>query len=222
VTSDKIYLEIATKAAGKELWVATPTNLYMVKDHIGVPSVLRDYGLKLNEAAVCGGKIAIPGVGAMAQSGNDNELYVTDGTLGKLDKINVMPKAGVQSMPKGLVNYQNKILFVATDTLKDNMGIAMTSMFSLDLCNAGTPTSTETLSKADELKVFPNLVKNVLSFQASEEIERLEIYSVAGNLVLKKINPDREVDVSGLKNGLYIIQCHSENKKYTSKFLVAK
>jgi len=222
VASDKIYLEISTKAAGKELWVATPSNLYMVKDFNPGATSLKDYGLKLAEAAVCGGKIAIPGVGAVAATGTDNELYISDGTVGNLNKLDVMPKAGVQSMPKGLVNYQNKILFVAADTLKDNLGIAMTSMFSLDLCNAGTPTTSEAISKTGELQVFPNPARNVLSFQASEAIERLEIYSVAGNLVLQKINPDRQIDVSGLKNGLYIIQCYSENKKYTSKFLVAK
>lgn len=222
VASDKIYLEISTKAAGKELWVASPTNLYMVKDHIGTPSVLKDYGLKLADAAVCSGNIAIPGVGAMAQSGNDNELYVTDGTVGKLDKIDVMPKAGVQSMPRGLMSYQNKLLFIASDTLKDNFGIAKTSLFSLDLCGAGTPTATEDFAKTDELQVFPNPAKNVLSFQASEAIEKLEIWSVNGTLVMKKETPEKQIDISSLKNGLYLIRAQTAKKQLTGKVMISR
>jgi hypothetical protein len=220
VASDKIYLEITTKAAGKELWVASPTDLYMVKDHIGTPSVLRDYGLKLNEAAVCGGKIAIPGVGAMAQSGNDYELYISDGTVGNLNKIDVMPKAGVQSMPKGLFYFDNKIYFTASDTLKDNIGAAMTSFFSINLCNAVTATNREILAAKGELKVYPNPVKGLLNLQTEEMIENLEIYSVTGTLVMQRDNPGKQIDVSHLKNGLYLIKAQTGEQRLTSKFYV--
>jgi hypothetical protein len=218
VAADKIYLEITTKAAGKELWVATPTDLYMVKDHIGTPSVLKDYGLKLNEAAVCGGKIAIPGVGAMAQSGNDYELYVSDGTIGKIDKIDVMPKAGIQSMPKGLFYFDNKIYFTAGDTLKDNIGAAMTSFFSINLCEAVTAAKPEISLSKSELKVYPNPVKGLLNLQTEENIEKLEIFSVTGTLVMQLENPEKQIDVSHLKNGLYLIKAQTVETRYSSKF----
>lgn len=222
VASDKIYLEIATKAAGKELWVATPTNLYMVKDHNPGATSLKDYGLKLTEAAVCDGKIAIPGVGALASTGNDFELYVSDGTVGNLIKLDVMPKAGVQSMPKGLVNYQNKILFVAADTLKDNLGITMKSMYSLDLCNAGTPTSIEPFSFPDMLTISPNPAKDQLKIQLSEPIEKLEIWSVNGTPVMKREAPEKEIDVSRFKSGFYLIRIQTAKKQLTGKFMISR
>lgn len=218
VASDKIYLEITTKAAGKELWVASPTDLYMVKDHIGTPSVLADYGLKLNEAAVCGGKIAIPGVGAMAQTGNDNEMYISDGTPGNLEKLDVMPKAGVQSMPKGLFYYEGKIYFTAADTLKDNLGIAKTSMFSIDLCNAVTAAKPQISAAKSELKIYPNPVKGLLSLQIEEPIEKLEIYSTNGTLVLQMVYPEKQIDISHLKNGLYLVKAQTGEQRFTSKF----
>ncbi len=218
VASDKIYLEITTKAAGKELWVATPTDLYMVKDHIGTPTVLRDYGLKLSDAAVCGGKIAIPGVGALAQTGNDNELYVSDGTAGNLQKIDVMPGAGVQSMPKGLFYLDNKIYFTASDTLKDNYGIAMTTLFTLDLCNAVTAVKPEILTVKSELKVYPNPVKGLLNLQTEATIDRLEIYSVNGNRVLLLTEPGKQIDIRQLKNGVYLLKVLSGDKLLTTKF----
>jgi len=222
VASDKIYLEIVTKAAGKELWVASPTNLYMVKDHNPGATSLKDYGLKLAEAAVCGGKIAIPGIGAVAATGNDNELYISDGAAGNLNKLDVMPKAGVQSMPKGLVNLQNKILFVAADTIKDNLGIAKTSMFSVDLCNTGPATGIESLSLQDELKIYPNPAKNMLNLQVFEMIEDLKIWSVTGTLVLQKTKPEKQLDISNLKNGIYIMQVQTSNERMAGKFTVSR
>lgn len=218
VASDKIYLEIVTKAAGKELWVASPTDLYMVKDHNPGATSRKDYGLKLDEAAVCGGKITIPGVGAMASSGNDYELYISDGTVGNLNKIDVMPKAGVQSMPRGLFNYQNQIYFTASDTLKDNLGIAMTSMFSIGLCNAVTAAKPEISESKPELKVYPNPVKKLLTLQTEATIETLEIYSVTGTLVMQMVYPEKQIDVSRLKNGLYLIKAQTGETRLTSKF----
>lgn len=220
VASDKIYLEITTKAAGKELWVAGPADLYMVKDHNPGATSLKDYGLKLDEAAVCGGKITIPGVGAMASSGNDYELYVSDGTVGKLDKIDVMPKAGVQSFPKGLFYYQNQIYFTAADTLKDNYGIPMTTMFTIDLCNAVTAAKPEITVSKSELKVYPNPAKGLLSLQTEETIEKLEIFSATGTLVIQMVYPEKQIDVRQLKNGLYLIKAQSGEKRFTSKFYV--
>jgi hypothetical protein len=222
VASDKVYLEISTKAAGKELWVASPTSLYMVKDHNPGATSLKDYGLKLAEAAVCGGKIAIPGIGAVAATGTDNELYISDGAVGNLNKLDVMPKVGVQSMPRGLVNYQNKILFVAADTIKDNLGIAKTSIFSIDLCSTGPATGIELLSFQDELKTFPNPAKNMLNLQVFEMIEELKIWSVTGTLVLQKSKPEKQLDISSLKNGIYIIQVQTTNKRMTGKFTVSR
>ena len=222
VASDKIYLEITTKAAGKELWVAGPADLYMVKDHNPGATSLKDYGLKLDEAAVCGGKIAIPGVGAMASSGNDYELYVSDGTVGNLSKIDVMPKGGVQSFPKGLFNYQNQIYFTASDTLKDSYGIPMTSMFTIDLCNAVTATKPEIPVSKSELKVYPNPVKGLLNLQTEETIEDLEIFSATGTLVMQMVYPEKQIDVSHLKNGLYLVKAQSGEKRITSKFYLLK
>jgi len=222
VASDKIYLEITTKAAGKELWVATPNDLYMVKDHIGTPSVLRDYGLKLNEAAVCGGKIAIPGVGAMAQLGNDYELYISDGTVGNLNKIDVLPKAGVQSNPKGLFYLDNKIHFTASDTLKDNLGIAMTSMYSIDLCNAGATSVAELNKPNAQLFVYPNPARDKLNIRATEEIEILEVFSLTGNLILKVSRPGEELDVSQMEDGMYLIRATTSTRHLVRKIQVLK
>jgi hypothetical protein len=129
-----------------------------------------------------------------------------------------MPKAGVQSMPKGLFYYEGKIYFTAADTLKDNLGIAKTSMFSIDLCNAVTSANPEISMSKSELKVYPNPVKGFLNLQTEETIEKLEIYSTNGTLVLQIVYPKKQIDISHLKNGLYLVKAQTGVQKLTSKF----
>jgi hypothetical protein len=156
----------------------------------------------------------------MAQTGNDYELYVSDGSIGNMNKIDVMPKAGVQSTPKGLFYYQNKIYFTAADTLKDNLGVAKTTLFTIDLCNTVTAAKPEISLSKSELKVYPNPVKGLLNLQTEETIEKLEIYSVTGTLVIQLQNPEKQIDVSHLKNGPYLIKAQTGEQRLTSKFYV--
>jgi len=222
IATDKIYLEIDAQSSGKELWVASPTDLYLVKDHNPGARVLDDYGLNLEDAAVCGGNIAIPGIANLADQVKDFELYVSDGTVGNLKKVDVLPRAGVQSMPKGLVSLMDKILFIAADTIKDNLGIAMTTMYSIDLCGAGT-TSVPVLNKPDSrLFVYPNPARSKLKINASEEIEMLEIFSLTGNLILKVSRPGEELDVSQMEDGMYLIRATTSTRHLIRKIQVLK
>jgi len=96
----------------------------------------------------------------------------------------------------------------------------MNSMYSIDLCNAGTTSLPKSSASTSELRVFPNPAKNILTIQADEEIENLEIYSITGNLVLKIIKPDAEIDLSKLQNGIYLIRAKTDTKNLTKKIQV--
>jgi hypothetical protein len=129
-----------------------------------------------------------------------------------------MPKSGVQSTPKGLFYLDNKIYFTATDSLKDNYGIAMTTLFTIDLCNAVTATELEIGASKAALKVYPNPVKGLLKMQTEATIDRIEIYSVTGNLVLQLADPGKQIDIRHLKNGVYLLKARAGDKLLTSKF----
>ena len=49
-------------------------------------------------------------------------------------------------------------------------------------------------------------------------IEKLEIFSVTGTLVMQLENPEKQIDVSHLKNGLYLIKAQTVETRYSSKF----
>lgn len=121
-----------------------------------------------------------------------------------------------------LVDVQNKILFVAADTINDTYKIAHTSVYSIDLCTAGTPTGIETISFRNDLKIYPNPAKHQLNLQVSYPIEKLEIWSANGTLVMKKVTPEKQIDISHLKDGFYLIIAQTAKQLLTGKVLVSR
>ena len=68
--------------------------------------------------------------------------------------------------------------------------------------------------------IFPNPVSETL-FITSEKntIEKLNVYSINGQLVLSEIGNVSQVDVSLLSNGLYFVEITSKNGKAVQKFI---
>lgn len=209
--TDKIYLEISTKNEGKELWAATPTDLYRVKDFNPGASSLKDYGLQLSQAATCGGKIAIPGVGALASTGNDYELYVSDGTVGNLEKIDILPGSTRQSYPKALISMDDKIYFTANDT------IAATSLFAVALCS----NIVQGIEQPEtELSVYPNPATDILYLNTSTPVESVEIYSLTGMLVARPLVQNNSIDIRSLRKGTYLLKISGGPKLIVKKFTI--
>ena len=194
--SDKIFVEITTKSEGKELWAATPDNFYMINDH-NQGETLKDYGMRIDEAAVCGSKLIIPGSISLVSAKADNEIFITDGTAGAFTKIDILPAA--QSNAKFVANVNDKIYFLATDSIKDAYNIQKTSIFTLDVCGA---TAIPTVS---EIRNFtPRLVGDKILFENS--VSDINIVALNGTSLLQTSAPTNELNVSGLNSGYYIIR----------------
>ena len=69
--------------------------------------------------------------------------------------------------------------------------------------------------------VYPNPVKNVLSFLTNqvEAISAIRIYNTLGQLVQVNTNPNETIDVSGLKTGTYFIQILSDKGIVSGRFV---
>ena len=77
---------------------------------------------------------------------------------------------------------------------------------------------TENLKQS--IKLFPNPVSETL-FIASEGIpvESISIYSIAGKRVLSETSTTKQIDVSGLKSGLYFAKIATSEGKSVQKFI---
>jgi len=71
------------------------------------------------------------------------------------------------------------------------------------------------------LDFYPNPVKNSLNIQANETVNKVEIYTLLGQLVLhvEKNATSISIDTSNLDNGNYIVKVFSNNKQNSLKFV---
>ncbi|NLR93838.1 T9SS type A sorting domain-containing protein [Flammeovirga agarivorans] len=80
----------------------------------------------------------------------------------------------------------------------------------------GSITSSNDLSSAPLL--FPNPAHSTLNFNINN-IELIEVLSLDGKLCFAKQMPNGYIDISSLKNGIYIVKIYTENESYSQKFL---
>ncbi|MDD2797912.1 MAG: T9SS type A sorting domain-containing protein [Bacteroidales bacterium] len=217
VASDKIYLELTTKTEGKETWVASATDLFLLKDFNPGASSLKDYGLKLVDGVTCGGKLAVPGIGVVT-SPSDNELYLSDGTPNNFYKFDVMPKADLQSMPRGLINVNNKIYFIAADSILGLYNLPMTSLFALDLC-ADISQGVNDVLQTRYLKIYPNPAAHFIQLKSDNPIDQVEIISVSGALIYRSYSGEKTIDVNSLKRGVYLVKAYHNKGVDIARFV---
>lgn len=60
-----------------------------------------------------------------------------------------------------------------------------------------------------DLKVYPNPATDVLHIESNTIIDKVELYDLAGKLVLSKTNSTDLLNVSQLKSGLYVLKVYS-------------
>jgi len=207
--SDKILVELKTKNQGKELWVATPNDFYMINDH-NANETTKDYGMRIDEAAVCGGKIIIPGSVSLVYAKADNEIFITDGNQGAFSKIDILPTA--QSNAKFAANVNNKILFLATDSIKDQFNLGKTTLFSIDVCS---PTAISLVNERADFS--PKLIDDKIQF--ANPVLEISIFTVNGTNVLRSSTTQSELNVSSLRQGYYIIKVRDANKWLYGRFI---
>lgn len=80
--------------------------------------------------------------------------------------------------------------------------------------------STDEVDFEKSFTIYPNPTRDYLSINTSKEIEKLEFYSILGQLVLTKQNPTKTINTQKLTPGIYLLRIHSENKIATKKILI--
>ncbi|MEC4004101.1 T9SS type A sorting domain-containing protein [Flavobacterium sp. SUN052] len=73
----------------------------------------------------------------------------------------------------------------------------------------------------NDLKYFPNPVKNSLSISNSSLIDKIEISTIIGQNIFSKTvnNLQTEIDLSDLSNGVYFLKINSEGQEKTIKII---
>ncbi|RLD51636.1 MAG: hypothetical protein DRJ05_18205, partial [Bacteroidetes bacterium] len=80
----------------------------------------------------------------------------------------------------------------------------------------------ETLAIENNIQIFPNPAKNMITILNSSkaEINEIIIYSPSGKTILQKKNPVNTIDISGLQAGLYFVEVKTEMGDVRRKLIV--
>jgi pectin methylesterase-like acyl-CoA thioesterase len=97
----------------------------------------------------------------------------------------------------------------------DNFGNISTSKATVTVMVTTVSVNDLTSSK---LLVYPNPATSQLTIKGVENISRVEVIGLAGNVV-KSFNGSSAIDVSDLSKGAYMIKVYSENKSISKRFL---
>jgi hypothetical protein len=90
----------------------------------------------------------------------------------------------------------------------------------LDSCEANAVSIDENMI-LDEITLYPNPATNALTIQTDNKpITEIKIFNLTGQLVIRQRIVGNPVDVSNLRDGIYVIECLVDDKWYRQKLLI--
>ncbi len=96
--------------------------------------------------------------------------------------------------------------------LGDNTNISK-PIFVPVACPTSSLAVAEVAAKADQLKVYPNPVQDILTISYDQKILFVTVYNAAGQLILTKAINDTKgtIDASGFVSGVYLVKINAVN-----------
>jgi beta-glucanase (GH16 family) len=73
---------------------------------------------------------------------------------------------------------------------------------------------------ANNFTVYPNPTSDIIAIKTNENIDKVELYSTLGQLVINKNTAAKQIDVQHLNTGLYILKIYSGNTTITKKVII--
>lgn len=66
--------------------------------------------------------------------------------------------------------------------------------------------------------IYPNPVDNILNLDFEKAVD-LDIYTINGKLILSKTNVSKEINLSNIKSGTYVLQIRKDNQIFVTKIV---
>lgn len=83
--------------------------------------------------------------------------------------------------------------------------------------NAAVPEFT-----VDNTIIYPNPATDNISLSSDNKVDKIVIYNLLGQNVLSIETPDKNIDLSSLNSGTYLVKIHSDKNVFTEKLIVSK
>lgn len=122
--------------------------------------------------------------------------------------------------------YETEVVFSEGLGFKD-YGLFYTPQSEfVDYCEGGIEKcnlilSNITFEPALEIKVFPNPSTDLFQIESEEELKKIKAYSIFGQLI-KESHLKNRIDLSDVKNGIYILEIITSSRERTIKRVIKK
>jgi len=159
--------------------------------------------------------------GPNASSGGDNpRLYInnTQFTASAINQLGVF----YNSLPVSTIGYPNTAGNNFKGTI-DNVFVynrVLTSTEVAAIVNSTTLSSSDFNSGNLKFGLYPNPSNELVNIELVSEIKSVEIYSLQGQKVL--ISSEKQINVSNLANGIYMVRVEDENGAVATQKLIKK
>ena len=67
---------------------------------------------------------------------------------------------------------------------------------------------------------YPNPALDTLYVETAQSLDKIEVFDISGKIVLTEKNPKNAINISSLKEGLYILKAHSKGQFVTRKIVI--
>lgn len=85
------------------------------------------------------------------------------------------------------------------------------------------PTSINELNDANNIDIYPNPAKDFVIINSNSNLEKIELYSINGDVISTNLSLRKKIDTSFLSNGIYFLRVVSEGGSVeTKKIIIAK
>ncbi len=123
---------------------------------------------------------------------------------------NIFTKTISGQITGSTINYAVKFAFAG--------GLSVTKYISYVVGN-NCALSIENYAKLSNFS-FNNPANNVLNINCNTNINKVEIFSLVGNMVLKTTSNTNNIDVSNLSKGIYLLTVYSGSERITKKMII--
>ena len=113
----------------------------------------------------------------------------------------------------------------ATSTNIGAFGLSRTVGGTIDLgaLEQGATLSTSNVeARNTELNLYPNPATDIVYFSSLEDIKAVQVYTINGKALNIPVVSNHTLDISTLKQGIYLVQFQLQNNNYISKKLVVR
>lgn len=142
---------------------------------------------------------------------SNNNLYISNDYKGQIYKYNLSQTNLTASLYVDNLGYSNGLAIY-----NNELYCAIVSQNKV--VKISLPLGTQDINRDDEILVYPNPTDNYIYVKTNEKIEKIEIYSIDGKLLLKN-EKENSLDISKLQKGIYLVNVKTGKNAFSRKVI---